>query len=321
MAAKASEHFGSQEVTAFAVASVFTPPEKRKRGYAQHMMRLLHWVLAPRSALPAAFPPSWGTPPAIPDDLGLGIGQFSVLYSDVGRDFYRACGPSEEPENGWIESGSVQTVYDLPLSATDKVGSHDASTGRWTWLTEEDAKLVWEQDAKWMVPDLASAARSLGRTVFTFLPNQGVGAFTIQRTMKFTPDMTPVLPLNTWGVLLLPQDNATLRSALVENEGKSTTFATWMLDSMTIARTLVVTRIRSTEEAFPHLLLKMLEFARKESISRIEIWALPKELRAHAGKLGWRTEERSEHLSAFKWYGEEEGSKVEWVFNEKFAWC
>ena len=58
------------------------------------MTRLLHWALRPRSRHDA-FPTSqWGAPPdaGTLKKLGLANAALSVLYSDVGPEFYRACG-------------------------------------------------------------------------------------------------------------------------------------------------------------------------------------------------------------------------------------
>ena len=63
------------------------------------MMRLLHWALAPLSALDnSEFPEEWGMPPERPS-ITSAI-SFSVLYSDVGEFFYKSCGPTPRSP-GW----------------------------------------------------------------------------------------------------------------------------------------------------------------------------------------------------------------------------
>lgn len=302
----------AEEVTAYGIASVFTPLEKRRCGYAQHMMRLLHWVLAPRSTLSADFPDAWGAPPAAPD--GFGNAQFSVLYSDVGPDFYRLCGPTQYPGNGWIERGSTLTSWNVPPSE-DTLSSKVLSS-TWKYLTEDDAIRVWEADAAWMKIYLANMRPSTSRTCFTFLPNQGVAKFLIHRTMSFNKDLTPVLPLQTWGILRLPHANAGLEDVLGDDERQGSTFATWSLDPTSASGTLIVTRLRATTDTFPELFGRLTEFSREQKIERIEIWALPETLQGIASNLGGVTEQRQEHLSAFKWYGKEP-EELEWIFNEK----
>src|ERR1700742_4024289 len=53
--------------TNYGIASIFTPPRNRGKGYAAHMMHLLHWALAPEAALASSlFPSEWGNPPPRP---------------------------------------------------------------------------------------------------------------------------------------------------------------------------------------------------------------------------------------------------------------
>ncbi|KAI0944814.1 hypothetical protein AcW1_001660 [Taiwanofungus camphoratus] len=312
------------EATSYGIASVYTPPQKRRKGYAQHMMRLLHWVLAPRSALPAKFPSAWGSPPLI-RGLRVSNAQWSVLYSDVGEDFYRACGPDENSAAGWLVRGALKSVYHLPPSSVGAEAAGIVTEGgvrqRWDWLTENKTKALWEMDAEWMKNDLIKSSNS--HTLFAFLPDKGVGAFTIQRTMSFTEAMDPVFPTDIWGVILFPNDVTDWEGFLTNNRNNIDlpTFATWTLDVQVAPRTLVVTRLRANTMTFPHLLNKLVQAAGKNSIERIEIWSLPEVLQPLASNAGWKTAKRRDHLSAFKWYGEVGEDQVEWMFNEKFSWC
>ncbi|KZT10327.1 uncharacterized protein LAESUDRAFT_645084 [Laetiporus sulphureus 93-53] len=300
------------DVVAYGIASVFTPLEKRRKGYAQHMMRLLHWAMASRSALPP-FPAAWGSPPEVASDLQTGDGRLSVLYSDVGHAFYHACGTIAEPDNGWINRGSYETVWQGEGISIERQDGEYAL--QWKCLTEEDLELVWAQDAAWIKGDISRASKSSPRTLFTFLPDKGVAASTVQRTITFTAAMKPIMQLDTWGVINLPKEGTTLQDALSGSEPSS--FATWTLDILASSPTLVVTRARATVHTFPALLHGLMEFARKQSIKRIEIWGLPDNLLSLADEQGWRTRQRAEHLSMFKWYGEEKDDEVDWLFNEK----
>lgn len=305
---------GPRQVTGYGVASVFTPPQNRKKGYAQHMMRLLHWVLAPHSALPP-FPEAWGAPPKVPAELGVQNAQFSVLYSDVGREFYRACGPTAEPGNGWLTRGAIESSWYAARAPADPSGS----TAPHIWLSEDDAKHVWSLDVPLMNDDLTKAAVSTNHIAFSFLPHKGVGAFVVRRTMLFQEDRSPVLPLDTWGVLLLPNSVVGMDEAFADPE-KQPTYATWTLDSLNESeRIQVVTRLRASKETLPALLKLVVQFARKENIAKIETWGLSKELQAAAREVGWETVDRSEHLSAFKWYGKENEDDLLWMFNEKYV--
>lgn len=102
---------GVQRRKSYAIASVLTPEHLRKKGYARRMLQLLHYVLAPSEALPP-FPEAWGAKPA----AYLGDAAFSVLYSDVGPDFYASCTIGESAP-GWVKEPTMKRVWALqPLA-------------------------------------------------------------------------------------------------------------------------------------------------------------------------------------------------------------
>lgn len=283
-----------REVICYGIASVFTPVAKRGHGYASHMMRLLHWVLAPVSALPS-FPAEWGTsPPDGPHDA-----QFSVLYSDIGSVFYDNCGPSPGVKTGWETLSPVNTTWE--------VGRKDArltlNREEWSWLTEEQACREWEEDSQLMTAEILSIAKSTGKIAYSYLPNGGVGQFNIRRCMSFTPDLKPVLA-ETWGVKRTTTDGRLI-------------FATWTFEMGTKA--IVLTRLRATETEFPSLLEMIKEAARSLDKDTIETWNLPDALKLAGERTGGRTSERSDHLSAVKWYGPEATDQLVWSFNEKYV--
>jgi len=294
------------DVISYGVASVFTPPSNRGKGYASHMMRLLHWVLAPRSTLPSSFPEQWGLPP---DPAGMGDARFSILYSDVGEGFYSECGPDFTPYSGWISASVMQTTLDIfsdmPIEAS--------VSGQQEWLTKEEVNEVWKIDAALMKSDVARTPPN-NKAVFACLPDLGVASFSIDRTMKFTADLRPVLPLALWGVRLSgPSQN--------QNEDASLTFATWTLDTQSITPIVIVTRLRATRITFPILMSKLVEAAQKAQAKRIDIWNLPAEFQPIAHAIGGKTWRRDEHLASFKWYGAEKSDEIEWLFNERYCWC
>ena len=255
------------------------------------MMSLLHWVLAPRSSLPAEFPAAWGAPPT----PHLQDAAFSVLYSDVGRVFYARCGPVPSPDRhlGWITKNPVSTQWDI--SPSPAVGDRAA----WRWLARTDCVALWEQDVALMQAEAAARARTQGKTVCAFLPDSGVAQFSIQRLMTFDADFKPVYPPEPWGVQLEAEQQLT--------------FATWTFEPGT--KVMVLTRLRTSPAAFPKLLEAVSHKARELGFETIEAWNLPSELEEVAKST--RTFERDEHLSAVKWYGEEPEDSVEWIFNEK----
>ncbi|TXT13939.1 uncharacterized protein COLE_00132 [Cutaneotrichosporon oleaginosum] len=120
----------------YGVACVYTNAAHRGYGYARHMMRLLHYILAPPATLPP-FPSAWGAPPAIPQ--GMQNAAFSVLYSGVGEEFYAKCTKGEH-EPGYIRENLVIRQWNIKPSC----GLHDQEG--WTWLRRADLP-AWEKEA------------------------------------------------------------------------------------------------------------------------------------------------------------------------------
>lgn len=85
---------------------------------------------------------------------------------------------------------------------------------------------------------------------------------------------------------------------------------------------LVVTRLRCTAATLPILIQSALEVARDCGLKIVEVWNLPKELElAAAAFKNGKTSPREEHLPGFVWYGTEDQGTIQWIYNEKFAWC
>lgn len=300
--AKTPDANEAEEVFGYGVASVYTPPQNRGKGYARHMMSLLHWVLAPRADLPQ-FPQRWGPPP--PEVAGCGNARFSALYSDIGPDFYKLCGPDED-SLGWVVREPVGTVWQVPedVSTIEFLDS----TLPVEWLDEEGCKAIWEQDVQLMREDMKKT--SSARTLFTFLPNEGTGPFLQRRAVFFLYNQQRPIP-SKWGVILHPN------GAELSDKDHSPTFATWTLEVDPGATTLILTRLRATRDTFPQLLANVLLAARECDMDRVDVWNLPKDLEDLAHLLKGKTEARDEHLNAFKWYGKERSEDVEWLYNEK----
>lgn len=245
------------------------------------MMRLLHWVLAPPSSPRLdVFPEAWGERPTpVP---GFHNGKFSVLYSDVGPEFYASCSPTlDTDQRGWVVRN--------PLSTTWKVDASVAPKSKAKWLTIQMVSDVFEAESRRMKAELKAGE-------YTFLPNNGVGLFLALRTIQARSDEDPVWPLSVWGVAL-------------DDE----TFATWTVDLDVPEPALLLTRIRATEETFPELFSHIQAFASKfDKLKIIEGWNVPKRLQA-----GAMTKERDDHLPSVIWYGDDTGLGMTWVWNEK----
>ncbi|KAG5643102.1 hypothetical protein DXG03_001566 [Asterophora parasitica] len=286
--------------TGYGIASVFTPSSLRGNGYARHMMRLLHWVISDEKFLPKDFPEAWGTPPS--RVARAGDGWFSALWSDVGPEFYKRCGPTFDQE-GWVVRDAVSTIWDVPHESPN---SDDEAAPGWTWLDEAEVLALWEKDADHIASNLNLPDNF--QASFVFLPNKGVAAFQHRRNQHFLDQLVP--RNEHWGIKAEPSTSEALPS----------TFATWTLDARGPGpKTLLITRVGSRPEDFGKLFEQVAKAARRQGMEKIEIYNLPEYLQSVVG-LGM-TSPRDEHLSAFKWYGEEKPSQVAWLLNERFVFC
>jgi hypothetical protein len=263
-------------------------------------MRLLHFVLIPRSLLPSFPAAQWGEPPEVPPGMGMGIA--SALYSDVGANFYIKCGPgigAQAEQKAWITHDAVGTVW----NALDGGNSGKEEV---EWIGTEEMDAVWKVDAALLKMEIQSAANRVGtKTSFSFLPDAGVARFLYERNKKFVPS---TWERNRWGA----------RVPLTTFDRKLA-FATWSLDPGRAGpSTLIITRLRADPDTFPLLLNAAKVVAKELELDQVEVWNLPPELAATGENLGGVTREREDHLPALAWFGE---GDVQWCWNEKFSWC
>ena len=72
------------------------------KGYAVHMLRLLHYILASPTHLPP-FPVQWGKPPTVTSDTRrmVPFAMASILWSDIGQGYYQQCTVGTDLP-GWV---------------------------------------------------------------------------------------------------------------------------------------------------------------------------------------------------------------------------
>ncbi|THU97866.1 hypothetical protein K435DRAFT_661971 [Dendrothele bispora CBS 962.96] len=301
----------TEQVYAYSIASVCTPPQHRGKGYAHHMMRLLHWILAPKSYLdPSMFPREWGSPPM--RMAGMPEGQFSVLYSDIG-DFYKDCGPTLD-EEGWVIRGAENTaVWDVNEIPEALLSIPIGSSLNWKWLSESDIPSTLLIDGTYL--------KQPEKILFTFLPSS-IESYQRDRSKMFwQKEQNPLI--DTWGV--------EYRTA----ENNITAYATWSYElKPSSPRTLVFNRLRipfiTNSKVDPdsksmritlvyELFTRIFKMARAHKLTRIEAWDIPENVLGFVRESEGKVIERKEHLSAIKWYGKEGNGSVQWVFNERYV--
>lgn len=277
------------------------------------MSRLLHWVLAPDSALPKEFPVEWGTPP--PRVEGAGNALFSALWSDVGGNFYQQCGfvPGEE---GWVVSDSRSTTWNVKEFEQNKQRQENIKREtNWVYLDSSMVQESWKKDVERIHEEMAQLAPTFLETrrfAFAFLPYNGVAEFHFRRWELFWGVMKP-RPVH-WGIIA----GAASSNVSDFSMNDDTSFATWGLELRPPGpKILIVTRLRVQADNFKNLLNEVMAQAIHLGMEKVEIWNLPTEMQEISIKLGGVTTVREEHLPAFKWYGPENPSEVTWLYNEK----
>jgi len=292
----------SSPVVAYGIASVFTPDRHRERGYAKHLMRLLHFVLADPSLLPPFPTESWGAQPIIPSNTNFpyGRGVATALYSDVGPDFYRICGPGigeVGKDKAWVEHDPISTIWPVRSSPELAEGIE--------WISASELAAIWDLDADAIKKETGVTDTHAS---FSFLPNNGVTQFLFERNKYAIPENIDPDTL-MWGAKITADSD----------DVQCPYFVTWTLDpTRSGLSTLVIARLRAS----PANLSKLLGAAKKVAVDlgleQVEVWNLEPELRAPAKELGGKTGPRDDHLPSLAWY---RGGDVVWRFNEGFCWC
>ncbi|KAG9124915.1 hypothetical protein FRC07_009747 [Ceratobasidium sp. 392] len=268
----------------YGIASVFTPSQFRRKGYAARMMSLLHFAIAKPAGLPA-FPATWGTPPTRRQSLGI----VSVLYSDVGA-YYARCAPGEGI--GWTLVGPTTTEWQVE----DEENAPNVLP-QVELLSRDQAIETSAADADLFKRDLESQGPS-PRIHFAFQNTKEWCRFQMSRVDEHPLYLSG--PPSIWGVRAQHQSE--------------THFIVWEYQVIP-RRKFVIVNLRASPETFPALFATMRSVAQAEKHEVIEAWNLEESLLSTANELGGRTYERTEHVPAVKWYGEK--GEVVWFGNNK----
>ncbi|KAK4685308.1 hypothetical protein P7C73_g4848, partial [Tremellales sp. Uapishka_1] len=121
----------------YLIGGVVTSPAHLRRGYATHLLRLLHYHLADNADLPP-FPSQWGPPPPKPS-AKIPKSIASTLYSDVGADFYRNCTIGTSLP-GWVVDPKANVELDWELLPVEE----EAKTNEWDLLHAKDMPEIEE---------------------------------------------------------------------------------------------------------------------------------------------------------------------------------
>ncbi|KAG8979759.1 hypothetical protein FRB94_010348 [Tulasnella sp. JGI-2019a] len=282
----------------YAIASVYVKPSLRRIGYAGHMMRLLHHVLASPLGLPR-FPKEWGDPPV--EYFGDAIP--SCLYSEIG-EFYTKCRSTPESQ-GWTIVDKRSTVWktsqhtsDPSVSAKDDIKQFDE---------RELNELLKQELLLEEISHPLSLHKPTSAKRFTFLPAGGPLNYHLKLFQ-----MTPWIRLakaSTW-------PPTSYGAHLINPFSSNVIFAAWTLEPLPSPSRLIITRMRCDEVCLDKLVSAALDAAVNAGMDLVEVWGLPGELVYAATASGGRTFERDERWPSVMWYGAP-GEDVEWTNNEE----
>lgn len=278
-----------EEAAGYSIASVFTPSEKRGKGYAGQMMRMLHQKIREGSPVP-------GEPSQPPKDNAL-----SFLYSDVGRDFYAGLGDGDDA--GWQVTGVRTTQWSANALASLSAEASSPATA----VTSAELPLIAMIDQSVLERELESP--NVSAPAFAVLPTPGTFQWICDRADHW--EQTHGRPRHRiWGYTIGELGQPDFSFILFTYEGQK--------------RYIKLTRMRiapGKEQTHATELLKRVgQSAVNAGFDRVVGWQVAQTvLDALPEPAKGATAERNDSLSALKTYGIE--GTMTWVANEGYAWC
>ena len=288
-----------RDVTAYGIASVWTPKDLRKKGYANRMMSMLGDHLAKQQSLNPA------------------DGEFSILFSDIGAQFYA--------NHQWMPFRS--SYLDIPVKPSSTAADAVAFDNCITLVTDDNVSMVAELDEKTLRKQIAAAPRDPHKVRAALLPDHDVLAWHMERET------------NMFNYIL---DRApTVRGAMYTPPGQpnSRVSATWAgnlyggkekpQDNVLVILKFTVEDDAMSDEEMSRAIRAIMGVAQRNAeeflIAKIEMWnpderteRLVNQMPDLQAKLVVR---ETSKIASLRWFGEGTVSDVEWVANEMFEWC
>ncbi|KAK3687881.1 hypothetical protein B0T22DRAFT_510863 [Podospora appendiculata] len=273
------------------IASVFTDPEYRRRGYGRRMMRELSLELR-----------------NFHFDRETNVG--AVLYSDIGKQYYAALGWQPFPNNGHVEFSASNPP--APVSTA-------------TELYQHDLEALCKLDEETMRNALAKPFTSRN-TKICIIPNMN--------HMLWHHCKEDFAAEKNFGRA------APARGALVGQPGNRM-WAIWTRrwydkpDSPDAHNTLYVLRLVVENEdgdrdAQAEQLKTLIETMQREAhawkLQDVKVWdpsPLVRDLVEKTGVAHKTIMREEEGIASLQWFGQENATagSIEWIANEKYAWC
>lgn len=259
---------GSQpeDVSSFGIASVFTPRRNRRKGYATKMLSLL------QQRLPSHAP---------------GVVGFSVLYSDIGRQFYARM--------GWKPDLSTHITLSPSTTAYKNV----------RYCPREEIARLCEKDVEFVRQRIASKSSS---TRVAVLPDYEVIEWSQTRSLYLMSNSTDIT-VGKFGAVY---------SSAAGKEGWVVYGFTPSKGQLTILR--CVPQQGEELESVVELLKASQNLALEYKLTEVYIWN-PSDVVLQAARKLQEVQvvtRETDTITSIAYYGE---GDAEWLENDPFAWC
>ncbi|KAI5236297.1 hypothetical protein E4T43_08715 [Aureobasidium subglaciale] len=294
-----------KEVICHGVASVFCPPEYRGKGYAGRMIKDLGETLS-----------NWQT-----DGHEC---LFSVLYSDIGKQFYASHKWKPFP-SAHISLPPTANSQDTPLPKAKSLYSSDL-----TDLCDVDLTLVRKKLMNAATSDKIIA--SIVPDIETLSWQHAREEFVAKELYGRSPDVKGAIVgaeqgKRVWCVWMRtwyssdPQktkDNSLNILRLVVEDAEYTDSSAASDEGVDKAKSTYVTA------AITSLLAAAQAEASKWQVGSVDIWNPTSATLAAAKQLDSAAEvthREKDSIASLRWYGKGSIETIEWMDNEKYAWC
>lgn len=291
-----------EDTVSYGVGSVFCPPEHRGKGYAGRMMNDLGKKLRNLQTNNVKRP------------------LFSVLFSDIGKEFYARSGWQAFPSSHISLPASDSGPRSLPAARLLK--AEDMAD-----LCAIDEKLIRRRLAT--TSTLNSSAVALVPDVATVSWHHAREEFVARELFNRHPDIKGAVSgepgSRVWcywtRVWTNPQeeDPNTLHILRLVVEDES--FSDFAAASEEYA---LKTRDSSTAKAVAAVFAAAQSQAAQWDMHLVQIWNPTSTTLAAARLLDDKASvehREKESITALNWYGEGSWKDVDWIYNEKFGWC
>jgi hypothetical protein len=284
-----------RDVLAQGVASVFTPENQRGKGYAGKMMALLGEALKARAN----------------EEEGEKQALFSILFSDVGREFYA--------RRGWKAMDS--THFKFPVNANTDYSLPEGVR----YITKSDIAELTAVDEKLLRERFASMPQGTSRTACAIIPDEEHMLWHFNREDLKAKQLYPSTPLADihGAIITLPSSRIW---ALWSRKLRSKDIST---NAVYFLRFVVEAPEKVSDEELGDALEKIVaaakKFARDSECGKVQMWS-PDErvMKIVEGKKGFEAEfvvREADSIVSLNWFGEESVDDVDWIIPEQYTWC